>query len=76
MTRRCAFLPSAEAAAGILVLSKAGGQKAPSGIAAGLFWHSPVLLWVAGSQVTFVSVQALALLPEDGAVSCSDALSY
>jgi hypothetical protein len=75
VTRQCAFLPSAEAATGLIGLSKQGGQKAANEMAAGLAWRVSSLLWVSGRQATFVSVQAFALLPEDGAVSCADALS-
>lgn len=80
ITRRCALLPTAEASTAITSLSKFGGKssggQAARRIAAGFTWGSDILLWVDGSQATSVYVQAEALMPEDGAVSCIDALSY
>jgi hypothetical protein len=73
--RRCAFLPSAEAGTALASLSTVGGQRAAAQIAAGRAWRSDVLIWVDGSKATFLGLQALALMPEDSAVSCIDALS-
>lgn len=80
ITRRCALLSTAEASAAITHLSKFGGKfngsQPASQIAAGFTWGSDILLWVDGSQATTIYLQAEALMPEDGAVSCLDALSY
>jgi hypothetical protein len=80
VTQRCALLPSAEALTAIASLSKFGGRfsegQAASQIAAGFTWWSDILLWVDGSQATTLFLQAEALMPEDGAASCIDALSY
>ena len=80
VTRRCALLPFAEASTAIVRLSTLGrgmsGSEVASHVAAGFIWNSGVLLWVDGDQATNVSMQALALMPEDGAASCIDALSY
>ncbi|HEX7473018.1 MAG TPA: hypothetical protein VF323_08030 [Candidatus Limnocylindrales bacterium] len=80
VTRRCALLPSQEVAAAMAHMSRFGGRftegDAASHVAAGFIWNSGVLLWVDGDQATSVSMQALALMPEDGAASCIDALSY
>ncbi len=80
VTRRCALLPTAEASTAVTSLSKIGGRSAAGQaarrIATGSTWSSDVLLWIDGSQATMVHAQAVALMPEDGAVSCIDALSY
>lgn len=80
ITRRCALLPSDEASTAIAHLSKFGGKfsegRAAELIAAGLIWDSEILLWLDGSQPAMFHMQAEALMPEDGAVSCLDALSY
>ncbi len=80
VTRRCALLPSAEASTAIASLAKFGGRFSGDGpasqIGAGFTWGGDVLLWVDGSQATSVYLQAQALMPEDDAVSCIDALSY
>ncbi len=80
VTRRCALVPGAAASTAIASLAKLGypttGEPAGKQIAAGFIWIGPTLLWVAGSQLTFVSFEAEALMPEDGAVSCIDAFSY
>jgi hypothetical protein len=79
VTRRCALLSSADAAPAIERLSKVGGGYvdglAARQIASGLTWGTEVLLWVGGNQATSVYLQARALMPEDGGVSCLDALS-
>jgi hypothetical protein len=76
VTRRCAFLPSADVATAVVALSKVVRQKQASPASTAGSWHSGSLLWVTSNQATIVNVQALPLLPEDGALSCADALTY
>jgi hypothetical protein len=75
VTWRCAFLPSADVASAVVALSKVVGQKPASPTPTSGRWHSGSMLWVTSNQVTNVSVQTLPLLPEDGALSCADALT-
>ena len=80
ITRRCALLPSQEVAAALAHLSRFGGRftegDAAGQVAAGFIWSSDsLLLWVDGNHATSVYMQVLALMPEDGAASCIDALS-
>jgi hypothetical protein len=75
LSRRCAVLPSAEAATALARLPRALGLTA-SEVAAGVSRHNSILIWVAGSEAAILYVQAFPLLPEDGALSCIEALSY
>lgn len=74
--QRCAFLPSADAMAGIAALSHVGEGLAVNQITAGAVWGSSTMLWAAKSPTAAVSIRAVALLPGDAAVSCADALAY
>ncbi len=76
-TTRCAFLPSADVESGIAGLTYAGfDQFATEQIASGTYFESGIFRWSARSDTTGVMLIALALLPEDVATSCADAISY
>lgn len=76
-TTRCAFLPSADVESAIAGTTHAGNRRfAAEQIASGTFFESNIWRWSARSETTGVLLVALALLPEDVATSCIDALSY
>lgn len=79
VTRRCALLPAGEVLTALASLSKFGGRfgdgQAEKQLAAGRIWWSDGLLWGNVNQYSAVTMQAWTLMPEDGAVSCLDALS-
>ncbi len=79
VTRRCALLPTDEVLTAFASLSKFGGRfgdgQAAKQVAAGRIWWSDALLWGTVNQYVIVNMQAWSLMPEDGAVSCLDALS-
>jgi hypothetical protein len=79
VTRRCALLPSGDVLTAFASLSKFGGRfgdgQAEKQLAAGRIWWSDGLLWGNVNQFSAVTMQAWTLMPEDGAVSCLDAMS-
>jgi hypothetical protein len=75
-TFRCAFLPSADAMPALASLRPIGGGTAAGYLASGAIWHSGALRWSARSPTMRFSLKAVALLPEDAAASCANALSY
>ena len=79
VTRRCALLPADDVLTAFASLSKFGGQfgdgHAEKQLAAGRIWWSDGLLWGNVNQFSAVTMQAWTLMPEDGAVSCLDAMS-
>ncbi len=68
VSRRCAFLPSGEATTALARLPRALGGAGDR--------HMTMTIWVAGSEAALLYVQAFALLPEDDARTCDDALAY
>lgn len=76
VTRRCAFLPSADVSTAAVALSKLLSQKQARPTPTPHPWRSGSLLWVTSNQATIVNVQALPLFPEDGGLGCADALIY
>ncbi len=81
-TRRCALLPGAEVDAAVanLPLSADLAQKARDSVAAtlasGVTWESGYPFWPAGGPGFVIIVTVVALLPEDVAGPCADALRY
>ena len=74
---RCIFLPSTDAMRALASLPRSiGGEDAAGYLASGAFWRSGGLRWSAKSPTTRLSLMAVALLPEDAAASCANALSY
>jgi hypothetical protein len=79
VTRRCALLPADDVLTAFASLSKFGGRfgdgQAERQLATGRTWWSDILLWGKVNQFSAVTMQAWTLMPEDGSVSCLDALS-
>jgi hypothetical protein len=73
---RCAFLPSADAESAITSLTSPSDWKWMDSIIASGGRARTVWRWSAKSKTTGVEMRVIALLPEDTAGSCLDALSY
>jgi hypothetical protein len=74
---RCGFVAGTDIEAVIAGLPADGGKTLATGqLAAGRSWGHGGMLWRAKSPPMIISMWIVALMPEDGAVSCLDARSY
>lgn len=73
MAFRCAFLPTADAAAGIGRFPVGTGATLVAGdLASGVDWTGATLRWSGKSPTTGLSLAAAVILPEDTGRSCAD----
>lgn len=70
---RCAYLPTADAAAGIGRFPVGTGATLAAGdLASGVDWNGATLRWSANGPTTGLALSAAVILPEDAGSSCAD----